>query len=65
MFIEIIALYAPYKRLGPLLVVLQNLTRDVLAFFALFLVILLSYGAVLYATLYPMDELNGSSIVRK
>lgn len=61
--LQIATLYAPYKRLGPLLVVLSSLTNDIFAFFSIFFVVLLSYGAVLYSMLYPLDDFNGTNIV--
>jgi hypothetical protein len=61
--LETIFLYAPYRRLGPLFVVLQKLGNDILAFFALFVLIALAYGAALYSVLYPLNSFHGYGIV--
>eukprot|EP00052_Salpingoeca_macrocollata_P029292 m.294431 g.294431 ORF g.294431 m.294431 type:complete len:1804 (-) comp22964_c0_seq3:8-5419(-) len=56
-------LYAVSKNLGPKLIIIQKMLMDILTFLALFVIVLLCYGVVLHAVLFPQEALSFDSFL--
>eukprot|EP00052_Salpingoeca_macrocollata_P022389 m.194400 g.194400 ORF g.194400 m.194400 type:complete len:1763 (-) comp21786_c0_seq1:135-5423(-) len=63
LLVRAMRLYAVSPTLGPKLIIIGKMGRDVATFMALLVVFLLSYGVLLHVLVFPQEELSRGSVV--